>query len=196
MAIETLSGVPCKFRAGDTVRFSITNSDYPTDTYSASFCYSRNGTAGSPVAGTEEDGAYVFTLSAATTAALTAGTWKWMVRYTQTTSSEVVTGESGTGDARPHLAANQTASTAQTLLTALEAAITALLGTSDPFTSVSINGQSYTKANLGDYLRQRDKLKAEVIRERQAAALAAGESDGSLYQVRFQPAAPGCFGCK
>lgn len=194
MAVDTQSGVPCKFRSGDTVRFSYINSDHPASSWSAQFCLSRNGTAVSPVSATESGDEYIFTLSAATTAALSAGTYKWMIRYTETSSSEVETGEQGILDVLPNLATSQSASTAQALLTLCEAQLTALLASGDTFASVSFNGQSYSKRDIGQLMAQRDRLRAEVISERRAAALAAGENDGTVFQVRFRGPGGAPFG--
>lgn len=190
MAVETVSGVPCKIRGGDTVRFSVISSDYPPSAWSAQFCLSRNGTAASPVTATESGDEYIFTLSAATTGALAVGTWQWMIRYTETSSSEVITGESGIIDVLPNLSTSQTASTAQALLTLVESQLTSLFASGDTYTSVSFNGQSYTKANVGELMRIRDRLKAEVIAERRANALANGFNDGLHFQVRFAQNGP------
>ena len=119
-----------------------------------------------------------------------------MIRYTETATSEVVTGETGIVDVLPNLASNQTASTAQALLTLLESQITTLLTASDVYTTVSFNGQSYTKAGLGTLIAQRDRLRAEVIAEKRAAANAAGYNDGTNLQYRFRADYSGGFGIR
>ena len=185
MAVTTQSGVPCKIQSGDTIIFEITNADYSPSTHSAIIYFSRNGSAVLNVSGTESGSAYTFTLTAAQTAALAPGTHQWLIRYTVTADSTVETGESGIVAVLPNLAASQTASTAQALLTLLEAQLTTLMTSGDTYTSVSFNGQSYTKRDLTTLIPMRDNLRAEVIREKRAAALAAGRNDGRNFAIRF-----------
>lgn len=186
MAITTQSGVPCKIRAGDTVVFEITGTPYSPSTHSAALLLNRNGTAAAPVAATESGEKYTFTLTAAITGALAPGTWEYSIRYTVTADGTLETGECGILTVLPNLAVNQTPSTAQSLLTLVEARLAEMTASGQTFTSFSFNGQSATVRSMGEMIAYRDSLRREVIREKQAAAQAIGRNDGTVFQHRFR----------
>jgi hypothetical protein len=184
MAVETQRGIPSVIQSGDTVNFAWNSSLYPPSAWSATIYLSRNGAMALSKAATEDGQDYEFTFTAIETAALVAGQYSYIVRYTETATSETETGERGQMLVTPNLAASQTASIAQQMLTALETAILALNTTANQ--SVSFNGQSFTKTDLGTLYRQRTLLQAEVAREKDALSAMLGENTGHNYQVRFR----------
>jgi len=167
MAVETVSGLPAIIESGDTVIFTEDFTDYPVSAWGVKLYVSLNGTAVTNWTGSGSGSTYTFTLTAAQTAALTAGRYLFAFYATETATSQRELAKTGELDVLPNLAATQTASTAQTLLTNIETAITAL--SSGENQSVSFNGQSFTKKDLGGLLRQRTQLQAEVIREKRRA---------------------------
>lgn len=186
MAVTTQSGVPCKIRAGDTTIFTVENTDYSPATHSASLLLQKvaTGVSLSAINATESGSTYTFTISAATSAAWSPGSYQWAIRYTVTADSTVETGETGMLDILPNIGTSQTASTAATLLAALETAIATV--TASPHSSISFNGQSVTFGSLSMWYQERNRLRAEVIKEQRAALKAAGLNDGTLYQAQFR----------
>ncbi len=184
MAITATDGVPQYLQGGDTIRFTFTDADHPPSLWSAIFYLSKNGTAITNFSATESGDTYTVAITAAQSAALAPGLYEWFVRFTETSSSEIQSGATGTITVLPNLAASQTATTAQTMLTTLETCITSLAAGTNQ--SVSFNGQSYTKKDVGSLYRLRTMLQAEVVRERAAIDALKGVTGRSQYQVRFQ----------
>lgn len=167
MAVETVSGLPAIIESGDTVIFTEVFTDFPAASWGVTLYVSLNGTAITNWAGSGSGSTYTFTLTAAQTAALTAGRYLFSFYALETATSQRALAKTGELNVIPNLAATQTASTAQTMLTNIETAISSL--TSGVNQSVSFNGQSFTKKELGGLLRQRTSLQAEVIREKRRA---------------------------
>lgn len=184
MAVETQRGLPSVIQSGDTVNFAWSNTNYPTSAWSATVYLSRNGSAVLNDVATEVGEDYNGTFSAAETAALVPGQYSALVRYTEASSSQVETGERWQILVTPNFAANQTASQAQQMLAALDATILALSASGN--SSVSFNGQSFTRHDMATLLRQRTLLQAEVQREKDAISAMLGENTGHNYQVRFR----------
>lgn len=185
MAVTASGEVPQYIQSGDTTRFTWSSGEHPASSWSAVFYLSKDGTTASANSAAAESGSsYTVTMSAATTAALSAGVYQWFIRYTETATGEIETGEQGVLQVVQNLAATPSATAAQAMLTALETAITSLAAGTN--SSVSFNGQSFTKKSLGELLRWRDHLKAEVIRERQAIEIIRGSGSRNSFQVRFQ----------
>ncbi len=167
MAVATVDGLPAIIESGDTVIFTETFSDYPVSAWGVKLYVSLNGTAITNWTGSGSGSTYTFTLTAAQTAALAAGRYLFAFYATETATSQREIAKTGEIDVLPNLAATQAASTAQTMLTNIETAISALTSGEDQ--SVSFNGQSVTKKDLGGLLKQRTQLQAEVIREKRRA---------------------------
>lgn len=186
MAVTTQSGVPCKIRAGDTTIFTITGTDYSPSTHSAAFILQKVATGATlaTVSATESGDTYTFTIAAGTSASWASGSYQWCLRYTVTADSTVETGETGLLDILPNLGTSQTASSAATLLAALETAIATV--TANPYQQISFNGQSLSFANISVLYEERKRLRSEVIKEQRAALKASGLNDGTLYQCQFR----------
>jgi hypothetical protein len=182
MALTALTGIPCSWESGDTLIFSETFADYPTADWSAVLYLSLNGGTPTAISATEVSGAFVFTLSAAATAALAPGTYDYAIRVTNG-SAETAKAKAGRIAFTPNPATAQTPSTAQTMVTRLETVLQTF-ATTDRI-SVSMNGQSFTRANMKDYQSQWTFWKARVIAEQRAAARARGECIGDNYVPRF-----------
>jgi hypothetical protein len=183
MAVETLNGVPCSFEGGNTVIFSEVFTDFPPSAWSATFYLSRNGTAVANAVASESGEEYIFTLSAASTASLTPGLCDFAIYVLETATSQRTTAKTGQILILPNLAATQTATTAQTMVTNLESALQTF-ATSDKL-SVSFNGQSFTRANIADYRKELVFWKAQVIAEQARFASARGEMTQTSYSPRF-----------
>jgi hypothetical protein len=184
MAVETQSGIPCTIQSGDTVNFAWTNAKYPTSAWSAVVYLSKDGTAVLNDAATELNGEYNGTFSAVETAALAPGVVDYLIRYTETATSQVETGETGSLVVTANLATNQTPSFAQSQVTKLKTVLDTFNATDKQ--SVSFNGQSFTRAGVAQYRQELTYWESRVIGERRAATRQRGQCDGSTYAPRFK----------
>lgn len=181
---DTLTAIPDAITAGEAQAWAETLSDYPVASYAVAYKFAgqtpQDGWQTFAIAGAESATAlYTFTFAAT----VKPGVYQWERQITRSSDSTMRTDAVGTLIVRANLATTPTTTTAQTMLTALEAAITTLSGTVN--SSVSFNGQSYSKANLAELLAKRTMLQAEVYREREAIAALSGESSGRRVAVRF-----------
>src|SRR5262245_54044335 len=87
-----LEAVPASFVAGDTVRFTLGFTDYPAPTWDPTF-YLENADGRLSKAASDSGVDHAFTLSAAETAALAPGRYKWSIRVTDGSVTETI--ESG-----------------------------------------------------------------------------------------------------
>jgi hypothetical protein len=163
MAVETLSGVPCHFESGNTVIFEEDFPDFPATSWASTFCLSLNGTALAPVTATTDGATFIYTLADDVTAAFAAGTYDYAIYVTL--SGERTTAKRGRVKVQPNLATSQTPTFAQAQVTLLQTAL-ANLNTSDK-QSVSFNGQSFTRAAIGQYREQLVYWQARVRHEQE-----------------------------
>ncbi len=184
MPIATLTCIPASIEQGSTALFTESFADYPVATWAASLVLARPGDTPLSFAATVSGGNFLFTLSAAATALIAPGWWDYAIYVTA--SAQRACAKHGRLAILNDLALAQTPSPAQQMLTALETAITTLSGSVD--SSVSFNGQSFTRASMGELIRQRVSLQAEVIREKQALAAIRGTADSGFAQIQFRAA--------
>lgn len=182
MAIPTLTGLPDSFESGDTILFSESFGEYPAGTWQATIYFSVNGAAPTSVAATADGTNHLFTLSAAFTAALTAGINNFAIRVTS--SGENATPKSGEVYVLPNLAAAQTQSTAALQLAAANTAFSSLLSGTN--SSVSFNGQSFTKKDQKQLWEIIQRLKAVVQAEKNEQAALRGDSMSRSIRPFFQ----------
>jgi hypothetical protein len=180
MAIAPTVGVPSVVEAGNYVSFTEEFPEYPVATWGSIFVIS---TATVPFVTTATISGASFLYTLATTPELPVGNADWAIYATK--DGRRVTVKNGTLTVLPNLATPATASAAQAMLTALEATITSLAGSKNQ--SVTFNGQSFTKREMGSLLTQRVQLQAEVIRERAALARARGGLDPGRIAIEFAP---------
>lgn len=181
MAVSTLAGTPSTIESGNTVLFTESFADYAVGTWTDSFVLSFNG--GTPVATAATTSGLLFlvTLSAAVTAALTPGIYDYA--HYVTSASERTTAKTGTIQILPNLAVAQTPSFASAQVTLLKVVVAAF-NTTDKIT-VSFNGQSFTRANVGDYQKQLIYWEARVYRENAERDAARGTSTGGRVAIKF-----------
>jgi hypothetical protein len=181
----TATTEPSRVTAGDTVAWLKSLAEYPA---SASWVLSYtliNSTAKITITATASGVNHAVSVPAATTAAWGAGTYTWMAVVTK--AAERYTVGQGSLVIAPNLAAQTTFDTRSSAKKALEA-VNALLesyGSKAYLQGYEINGRRQQFQSPGDFLAFRDKLKAEVAREDNAARLAAGLSGKNQLFVRF-----------
>ena len=187
--------LPATIRAGDSVAWvEATGVDHSGDPVTSAdwvaTAYLRTNTAseGATVAGVARaDGAWDFTIAAATTAGFDAGTWYWQISATY--NSEVVTLGAGTFTVLASLSYSGTpaafsgASQAETDLAAVQAAIRAIVTRGAQ--QYSIGSRSYSALNLKELMERETYLKSVVARERRAEKVAAGLGDPFNLYVKF-----------
>lgn len=148
--------------------------------------------AGVEAVATDTDDGWKVELSAATTATMAAGAWELQV--VSTVDGAPLTTGRGTLTVRKSLAFSGTAgafddrSQAQKDLDAVEEAIRALIGGAVEYQigSLGNGGRKVRRVDLPDLIVWRDRLKAEVTREKRAEMIAQGLGDPRRLYVRFQ----------
>jgi hypothetical protein len=181
---DPLSGIPSQFEAGDTVIFTESFPDYAPGTYTAALVMNNGVAAATTVNATTSGTSFLFTITAAVSAAYTPGQYTFAIYATS--GSTRYTAKSGVVNILPNLTATATPSFAQAQVTLLKVVIAELNTTSKQ--SVNFNGQSFSRANIADYQKQLTYYRAEVIRETAAANAARGITTGNRIAIQFMPA--------
>lgn len=184
MAVETLNGVPCSFEGGNTVKFSEVFTDFPPSAWSATFYLSQNRAAKANTTATESGSEYLFTLSAAATAALAPGVYDFAIYVTETATDQRTTAKTGQILITPNLAANQTPTQAQRMVQVLNQVLLTFGNTDKQ--SVSFNGQSFTRANIVNYREELVFWEARLIQENARFNAARGNARQVSYGPNFR----------
>ena len=148
--------------------------------------------AGIEAVATDTDDGWKVELSAATTATMAAGSWE--LQIVSTVSGAPLTTGRGSLTVRKSLAftgapgAFDDRSQAQKDLEAVEEAIRALTTGAVEYQigSLGSGGRKVRRVDLPDLIMWRDRLKAEVAREKRAEMIAQGLGDPRRLYVRFQ----------
>lgn len=180
---------PVEVRAGDTVKFKVSWSDYPADDgWSVSYVLHSNSTDTSTATATvEADGsAFLVTFSSTQTAALTAGNYTLHGRATKSGESYTVYNAPLVvlADIAAASAGTDLRTWAAKALAAIETALSTNL--SADFVTFSVDGQNFTRMARLEAMDVRDRLKSEVHREEQARKIRQGLSTSRNLYVRFQ----------
>lgn len=178
---------PPKIYAGDAVNWT---DDFAPNANTYVYYFRTNTTAGATASGTLSNGVWSFALSAATTAAFSAG--QWYYQAVSATSLQPTTERNGGFVVLPSLAytgsptALDLRSQAQIDLDAVEVAIRALAtGAQEYRIGTPTGGRMVKRADLAQLIAWRDRLKADVAREKLAENVVNGRGDGRSIYVRF-----------
>jgi len=178
---------PPEIYAGDAV--SWTDTLAPTAS-SYTYYFRTNAASGATASGTLSNGVWTFTLPAVTTEAFAIGQWYYQaVSITSSAPTTVRTGgfivsRSLTYTGSP--SALDLRSQAQIDLEAVEAAIRALTtGAQEYRIGTPTGGRMVKRADLAQLIAWRDRLKADVAREKLAENVVNGKGDGRSLYVRF-----------
>ena len=147
--------------------------------------------AGVEAVATDTDDGWKVELSAATTATMAAGSWE--LQIVSTVDGAPLTTGRGSLTVRKGLAfsgspdAFDDRSQAQKDLEAIEEAIRALVSGAQEYQigSLGNGGRKVRRADLAQLIAWRDRLKAEVTREKRAEMIAQGLGDPRRLYVRF-----------
>jgi len=180
---------PTEIRAGDLVTWKKTLSDYPADEWTLKYALRGEGAGTAIDITTTASGTdHLVSVAKATTAAWTAGIYKW-VAYVDNIVDPLQrhTLESGTIKILPDLVAAastyDTRSHVKKVLDSVEAAILTLSAKTK--NSVLILGNQYTLQNMGDLIKLRDKYKTEYQREIDAEKIAQGIDNPRRIGIRL-----------
>jgi hypothetical protein len=181
---------PVKVQAGDRWAWRKTAivTDYPPSAYSLSYIFRREITGERlSVSATGTTEGYVVEVSSTVTEAYPPGRYQWTSYITRTSDSQRVEYENGSLEIKPDRATSSAdpRSFAQVALDNIEAFL------KDPnnlnAASYSIAGRSLSRYSLTELHTLRDKLKGEVLREKQAEDIAKGLGTSQTIRVRFGP---------
>lgn len=186
-----MAAIPASFTARDLVIW--TQDDAPEGTSSITAYLRTNAASGAAISATGPvNGVWTFTLPSATTALFTPGEWR--LQEVAMVAGQPVTINNASFTVQPSLAftgeptAVDLRSQAQQDLDAVEAAIRALTtGAQEYWIGNSGNGRKIRRADLGELIKWRDRLKAQVAAEKRAEDIANGLGDGRRLYVRFTP---------
>ncbi len=172
MAIVTTTGIPAIITKGDAYSFQIPpDSDHPIDTWVTPIIYFKAGTAVASFTGTVSDGYYLFSLTNSNTNTLSAGANVVSVAFSDGTN-RFSSGDTRQVTVLENPATAHTASVAETILAAIETAITSSAGKSSG--SVSADGVSFSWRSLAELQSGHVYWKARVIAEQRASNAAQG----------------------
>lgn len=175
-----------KITAGDTLSFTTTVRDYPaSDGWMLSYrLVPRVAGVAITIDSTPEGDVHRLQAGASVTADWVPGTYSWVAYASKT--GERYTLQQGSVEVLPNPATATTLDTRSTARQALDA-INAYLADANNLTAAKyqIAGRSLERFELSELLNYRDRLAAEVLREDQATALAAGLPDKRRIFVRF-----------
>jgi hypothetical protein len=179
---------PTVLQAGDRWAWRRTDliTDYPSASYSLSYV-ARKEITGERIAISTTGGSdgYVVEVTSTATAAYPSGRYHWFAYITRTSDSARIEVDKGVFEVKPNAATSSEdpRSFAQIALDAIETYL------KDPnnlaAASYSIAGRSLSRWSRSELLTERDRLKGEVNRERQAEKIAKGLGTNSTVRVRF-----------
>lgn len=158
-------------------------SDYPSGTWTATLWLSIGNTAPVSIAGTTSGTGFLFTITQAQSALLASGTYRYSQVVTNGTQTE--TPKDGTVNVLPNFTVAHEPTFNETQVTLLKTILAEFATTSK--LSVNFNGQSFTRASIGEYQRQLVYFQAQVIAEQAAIDRARGGKDTGRIPVRFAP---------
>lgn len=176
MAVPIIYQMPAVIESGDTVRVQIGFPNFPASSCTAALKLNIPGTAPTSIAGSAASNGtdFLFVISAAVTAALSAGFYDYVFRVTETSSGEVSTGGTGGITVLPNLGGTITKSLAEQQLDAANTALLSLVSKAN--SSVSFNGQSFTKENQLALMDIIARLRTIVNAERAQQAALRGDA--------------------
>lgn len=171
MTYTVPTGVPTRFAAGTTLSFKVTqHQQFPV---SESWVYKLHllGRTSKTITGTGSGSEYTFTLAAADSASLQAGTYRWFIRATKATETYQI----GSGTMEIVLEAavadnTDSRSWAEKMLAAVESLLYGN-GTIADVESYQIHGRQLVKMSRSELMTWRNKLRMEVLMERNGGRL-------------------------
>ena len=184
MAVSIPTTVPSTFTAGETVKFNITDGNYPASGGTLGFFFVNAAGSFTQTASTANGNTFEIVISA-TDSSVDAGTYSYQGRYTATSDSAETVIRSGTTVVKPEFtdAAFDNRTTARQQLDLINVTISTLLA--QTHVAMSIQGRSQQSLALAEAYATRDKLTAEVRGEEAAESIANGLGNPNVFRTRF-----------
>lgn len=178
MPVETLTGFPSQFVAGTTVRFLVSFDNYLASAWSLSV--SLLGAGAFSAAGDASGDAFLVTFTAAQTATLTPGQYRWAARVTETASGDVAIADDGFVTVTADLSNTATGPWRMRF----NAAATAFAGLSaGKYSSIEVEGQSFTMRDASQQIDMLNYLEDKAIAEDKALGRSA---NGTLKRIQMR----------
>lgn len=183
---------PPQFVVGDFVQWrKLVGADYDPALHTMTYVMRpTNGMPEITIVGTNYASDYLFTISSATSADFTAGTYYWQLEAKRNSDNARIVIERGQLNILVDIdvQAAELRSDNQIILDKINSL---LLGRADSDVSnYSVAGRSLTKMTFAELVEARDYFRGEVLRESRAEAAAAGKPTGNTVKVRFIDANP------
>lgn len=180
--------IPYTIYSGDTATWKITdlNTDYSNSAYTLTYYFRLESTGASfTVNATADNDDYLITLSASTTASITAGKYHFIAYVTRSSDSARVTVDRGQVEVKPNLASSS-ADPRTHVKIMLDKIESLLEGKADKdVSSYSIQGRSLNKMSVSELLEWRNYYKAEYNRELNKMRNENGDGSGNTIKVSF-----------
>lgn len=177
------TGVPLQIECGGTSAFLLSYPDYPPGTYTLTFVLLLGTAAPVSTTATTSGTSFLVTLTATATAAFAAGVYQYAA-YVKAGSARY-TAATGRITLLPNLAATQTPSDAQAMVTLLTAVMKLFAATDKKM--VNFNGQQFERQEMKQYQEQFVFWKAQLLSEQAAFAAQRGEGTGGRIVAKFVP---------
>lgn len=186
MTVELPTSEPTRFRAGDTVAWTKSLSDFPADSWTLHYRF-INQSHKIDATATASGSDHLVSIAAAVSALYVAGDYTWASWVTS--GSERYTVEVGKITVLPDLAAvtapgYDSRSTTKKTLDLVDAALLAY-GANAWTQSYQIAGRSMQFRSAGDFMAFRSRLQAEVLREENVDRAKNGFRPRNRLNVRF-----------
>ena len=186
MAADIPTIEPAEFTLGDTLKWTRDLSDYPATLWTLTYSF-VNADAQFAITASADGTTHSVTVAAGTSAAYTAGTYKWQAYVTGGSSERYLVGE-GTAKALPNFAVETSGydgrSHVKTTLDAIQAVLQAKASFDQA--SMSLNGRSISRYSIAELLPWEDKYKALYAQEVKAERIAAGLGHSGKVRIRFK----------
>jgi hypothetical protein len=169
------SQVPAKLRAGDTWEWSRSLADYPAPTWVLTYRLKNDCDDPDAIVAVASGTDHAVTVAAATTAVIKPGRYRWFARVTSGALAYTV--EEGWVDVEPDASGVgkfDPRTDARKMLEAVEATLYGRASRDQQ--AMSLNGRSISRTPLPELWQWRDKLRAEVKAEDDAASHGAGRN--------------------
>jgi hypothetical protein len=186
MAVATKSCVPAIITAGDTVIISVgPDALYPNTGWMLQFVLSRNGKILKAWNATSDLSSlgFIVTLPRTDTANIAPGRATWSYLFTETSTSQRQTSDTGDLLVAPDPTKSLPDSDAAKALKGCMEAIGIIAA--DPNQTVNFNGQSYSSQNISELLKARDRL--QIIVDNELRSLGVSKRGGAkMILARFR----------
>lgn len=185
MAATIPTTEPTEIVSGETVKWTKSLSDYPADTWTLTYQF-VNAADAQAVTCTASGTDFLATITAAQSAAMTAGDWYWQARVSY--SGEVYGVGSGRVTVKPNYAvAGATALDARSHVKKVLDAIEAVMEgkASEDQMSMSIGDRSLSRYSPSELITWRQKYAAEYAREVRQERIKLGLGHSGKVRIRF-----------